>query len=119
VAVIAEVLGREVRYVELGRDEMTARRREQGYSENNDIDFFLPMRTRPPKAARRTALPTAEAVTGRPGTDLRPGGTGERGGLRRLTPFGDTPVPDAAERSPHIPVTKPSTSGSAAVSGQR
>ncbi|SFP04459.1 Uncharacterized conserved protein YbjT, contains NAD(P)-binding and DUF2867 domains [Amycolatopsis arida] len=66
VRVIGEVLGREVRFVELGRDEMVARWREQGYSAD-DIEFFLAMRTNPPEAGY-TVLPTVEEVTGRPAT---------------------------------------------------
>ncbi|MEV7289280.1 NmrA family NAD(P)-binding protein [Streptomyces sp. NPDC093252] len=65
VAAIAEVLGREVRFVELSRDEMVARWREQGYGDD-DLEFFLMMRTNPPEAGR-TALPTVTEVTGRPG----------------------------------------------------
>ncbi|MFD7550076.1 NmrA family NAD(P)-binding protein [Streptomyces sp. NPDC059816] len=64
VRVISEVLGRDVRYVELSRDEIVTGWREQGFSEE-DIAFFVMMRTRPP-AAGRTALPTVEEVTGRP-----------------------------------------------------
>ncbi|MFD3735181.1 NmrA family NAD(P)-binding protein [Streptomyces sp. NPDC058632] len=65
VAVISEVLGREVRFVELSRDEMIARWREQGYGDD-DLEFFLTMRTNPPEAGR-TVLPTVADVTGRPG----------------------------------------------------
>ncbi|WP_049567395.1 SDR family oxidoreductase [Nonomuraea sp. SBT364] len=64
VRVIGEVLGREVRFVELGRDEMVARWRAEGYSDD-DVAFFLMMRTDPP-AAGYTVLPTVEEVTGRP-----------------------------------------------------
>ncbi|MEW2400566.1 NmrA family NAD(P)-binding protein [Streptomyces sp. NPDC046862] len=65
VAVISEVLGRDVRFVELSRDEMIARWREQGYGDD-DLEFFLMMRTNPPEAGR-TVLPTVSEVTGRPG----------------------------------------------------
>ncbi|MFJ5261830.1 NmrA family NAD(P)-binding protein [Streptomyces sp. NPDC088387] len=63
-AVLADVLGRDVRFVELGRDEMIARWRAEGYSDD-DIDFFVMVRTNPPEAGR-TVLPTVEQVTGRP-----------------------------------------------------
>jgi uncharacterized protein YbjT (DUF2867 family) len=64
VAVIASVLGRDVRFVELTRDEAVRRWREQGFSEE-DVEFFVLMRTDPPEAGR-TPLPTVEEVTGRP-----------------------------------------------------
>ncbi|SHF87227.1 SDR family oxidoreductase [Streptoalloteichus hindustanus] len=64
VRVIGEVLGREVRYVELSRDEIVARWRAQGFSDE-DVEFFLMMRTNPPEAGY-TVLPTVEEVTGRP-----------------------------------------------------
>ncbi|MFE2044040.1 NmrA family NAD(P)-binding protein [Streptomyces sp. NPDC059477] len=64
VAVIAEVLGRDVRFVELSPDEMVARWRAQGFGDD-DIGFFLAMRTDPPLAGR-TVLPTVAEVTGRP-----------------------------------------------------
>ncbi|WP_338785131.1 NAD(P)H-binding protein [Streptomyces sp. DG1A-41] len=64
VRVIAEVLGREVRYVELSQDEIVGQWREQGYSDG-DIEFFVTMRTNPPEAGY-TVLPTVEKVTGKP-----------------------------------------------------
>ncbi|WP_336215584.1 NmrA family NAD(P)-binding protein [Nonomuraea sp. LPB2021202275-12-8] len=64
VRTIAEVLGREVRYVELSRDEIVEEWRRAGYSDA-DVEFFLTMRTDPP-AAGYTVLPTVEEVTGRP-----------------------------------------------------
>ncbi|MCZ9353808.1 NAD(P)H-binding protein [Streptomyces mutabilis] len=64
VAVLSEVLGREIRFMELSKDEMIAAWREQGYSDQ-DIEFFVMMRTDPPEAGR-TVLPTVEQVTGRP-----------------------------------------------------
>lgn len=64
VRVIAEVLGREVRYVELSRDEVVAQWRAAGFTEP-DIEFFLAMRTNPPEAGY-TVLPTVPEVTGRP-----------------------------------------------------
>jgi uncharacterized protein YbjT (DUF2867 family) len=69
VAVIAEVLGREVRFEELSRDEVVAQWRAQGYGAD-DIAFFLTMRTDPP-AAGYTVLPTVERVTGRPARTFR------------------------------------------------
>lgn len=64
VAVIAEVLGRDVTFVELSRAEIVAQWREQGFSDS-DIEFFVTMRTDPPEAGY-TPLPTVEEVTGRP-----------------------------------------------------
>lgn len=64
VRVIGEVLGREVRYVELSTDEVVAGWREAGFGAD-DIAFFLAMRTNPPEAGY-TVLPTVEKVTGRP-----------------------------------------------------
>jgi uncharacterized protein YbjT (DUF2867 family) len=64
VRVIAEVLGREVRFVELSTEEIVAQWRGEGYGED-DIGFFLTMRTDPPEAGY-TVLPTVEKVTGRP-----------------------------------------------------
>ncbi|MFI0504581.1 hypothetical protein ACH3WN_17360 [Streptomyces albogriseolus] len=64
VRVLAEVLGREVRYAELSRDEIVARWRREGYSDE-DVAFLLTMRTDPPEAGY-TVLPTVEKVTGRP-----------------------------------------------------
>ncbi|UCM90916.1 NmrA family NAD(P)-binding protein [Streptomyces marincola] len=64
VRTIAGVLGREVAYVELSREEIVARWRQEGYAES-DIAFFLAMRTDPPPAGY-TVRPTVERVTGRP-----------------------------------------------------
>ncbi len=64
VRTIAEVLGREVRYVEQTREEAVVQWRGAGYSDE-DIAFFLAMRTDPPEAGY-TVLPTVERVTGRP-----------------------------------------------------
>ncbi|APU16492.1 NAD(P)H-binding protein [Actinoalloteichus fjordicus] len=64
VRIIGEVLRREVRYVELSREEVVAEWRQSGYSDS-DVEFFLAMRTETP-AAGRTVLPTVEQVTGRP-----------------------------------------------------
>ncbi|TDQ45532.1 NAD(P)H-binding protein [Actinorugispora endophytica] len=64
VRVIGEVLGRDVRYVELDRSEAVADWRRAGYSDE-DVEFFLAMRTDPPEAGY-TVLPTVERVTGRP-----------------------------------------------------
>ncbi|WP_430782667.1 hypothetical protein [Actinoplanes sp. G11-F43] len=69
VAIIAAVLGREVRFVELSRDEVVAGWRADGYGPE-DIEFFLAMRTDPP-AAGYTVLPTVEDVLGRPARTLR------------------------------------------------
>ncbi len=64
VHVIGTVLGREVRYVELTRDEVVEEWRGSGYSDE-DVEFFLTMRTNPPEAGY-TVLPTVEKVTGKP-----------------------------------------------------
>lgn len=64
VRVISEVLDREVRYVELSREEMVEHWHGQGFGDS-DVAFFLQMRTDPP-AAGYTVLPTVEKVTGRP-----------------------------------------------------
>ncbi|WP_440072194.1 SDR family oxidoreductase [Streptosporangium sp. OZ121] len=64
VRVIGDVLGREVRYIELTRDEVVAEWRRTGYSDE-DVEFFLTMRTNPPEAGY-TVLPTVEKVTGKP-----------------------------------------------------
>ncbi|WP_158883450.1 NmrA family NAD(P)-binding protein [Amycolatopsis anabasis] len=64
VRTIGAVLGREVRFVELTTDEITAQWRRTGYSDD-DIEFFLAMRTDPPEAGY-TVLPTVEQVTGKP-----------------------------------------------------
>ncbi|SHN75346.1 SDR family oxidoreductase [Cryptosporangium aurantiacum] len=64
VRILAEVLDREIRFVELSRDEVVAQWREQGFGAD-DIEFFLTMRTDPP-AAGYTVLPTVEEVTGVP-----------------------------------------------------
>ncbi len=64
VRVISEVLGRQVRFVELSRDEVIAEWRQAGFSDA-DIEFFIQMRTDPPEVGY-TVLPTVEKVTGRP-----------------------------------------------------
>ncbi|MFT7837983.1 NAD(P)H-binding protein [Saccharothrix sp. BKS2] len=64
VAVLAGVLGRDVRFVELTRDQVVRRWRDQGFSED-DIEFFVMVRTNPPEAGC-TPLPTVQEVTGRP-----------------------------------------------------
>ncbi len=64
VRVIGETLGREVRYIELSRDEIVAQWRASGHSDE-DVEFFLHMRTNPPEAGY-TVLPTVREVTGRP-----------------------------------------------------
>ncbi|MGH3930179.1 MAG: hydroxylase, partial [Pseudonocardiaceae bacterium] len=56
-------LGREVRYVELTKDEIVMQWRQTGYSAE-DIEFFLAMRTNPPEAGY-TVLPTVQKVTGK------------------------------------------------------
>lgn len=64
VRILAGVLGRDLRLLELTRDEVVAAWRRDGYSDD-DIAFFLAMRTDPP-AAGYTVLPTVEAITRRP-----------------------------------------------------
>ncbi|MEV0347880.1 NAD(P)H-binding protein [Nonomuraea sp. NPDC050680] len=64
VRTISDVLGRDVGYIELTKDEIVAQWRQTGYTDE-DIEFFLTMRTNPPQAGY-TVLPTVEEVTGRP-----------------------------------------------------
>lgn len=64
VRVLSEVLGREVAFVELSQDEIVARWRQQGFSDE-DIEFFVMVRTNPPEAGY-TVLPTVQEVTGQP-----------------------------------------------------
>ncbi len=64
VRILSRVLGREVELVEVARDEVLAEWRASGYSEE-DVEFFLRMRTDPPEAGYRV-LPTVEDVTGVP-----------------------------------------------------
>ena len=64
VRVLSETLDREVKFVELTRDEIVTRWRQQGFSDE-DIEFFVMMRTNPP-AAGYTVLPTIQDVTGQP-----------------------------------------------------
>ncbi|HEX6347497.1 SDR family oxidoreductase [Umezawaea sp.] len=64
VRIIADVLGREVELVELSRDEVVAGWRGSGFAEE-EVEFFLRMRTDPPEAGYRV-LPTVEEVTGVP-----------------------------------------------------
>ncbi|MBG0562651.1 SDR family oxidoreductase [Actinoplanes aureus] len=67
--IIGEALGREIRFVELSRDEVVAHWRAEGFGAE-DIEFFLAMRTDPPEAGY-TVLPTVEEVTGRPARTYR------------------------------------------------
>jgi hypothetical protein len=64
VHTISNVLRRDVRYIGLTKDEIVAEWRQTGYSDE-DIEFFLAMRTKPPEAGY-TVLPTVEKVTGKP-----------------------------------------------------
>ena len=64
VRTIADVLGREIRYVELTTDEVVAQWRREGHSAD-DLEFFLAMRTVPPEVGRKV-LPTVEQVIGAP-----------------------------------------------------
>ncbi|MFD4006064.1 NmrA family NAD(P)-binding protein [Streptomyces rubiginosohelvolus] len=64
VRAISEALGREVKYVELSQDEIVAEWRQTGYSDE-DVEFFLTMRTNPPEAGC-TVQDTVERVTGKP-----------------------------------------------------
>ncbi|QVQ50761.1 NAD(P)H-binding protein [Spiractinospora alimapuensis] len=68
VDILAAGLGRNIRYVELSTEEVTAQWRESGFSEE-DVEFFLQMRTDPPEAGY-TVQPTVEKVTGRPARSL-------------------------------------------------
>jgi uncharacterized protein YbjT (DUF2867 family) len=64
VQTISTVLGREIRYVELSKDEVVRQWQQSGYGAE-DIEFFLAMRTNPPEAGY-TVLPTVRQVTGSP-----------------------------------------------------
>ncbi len=64
VRTISEVLGRDIKFIELTQDEIVAVWRESGFSEE-DVEFFLLMRTNPPEAGY-TVLPTVQEVTGKP-----------------------------------------------------
>ncbi|GII95934.1 SDR family oxidoreductase [Sinosporangium siamense] len=64
VSTIAEALGREVRFIERTQEEVVAEWRQIGYSDE-DVEFFLTMRTNTPELGY-TVLPTVEEVTGRP-----------------------------------------------------
>ncbi|WP_018216016.1 MULTISPECIES: NAD(P)H-binding protein [Salinispora] len=64
VKVISEVLGRDIKFIELSRDEIVSQWREQGFGDE-DVEFFLTMRTNPPEAGY-TVLPTVQEVTGKP-----------------------------------------------------
>jgi uncharacterized protein YbjT (DUF2867 family) len=68
VQVISETLGREVRFVELTRDEVVAGWRAAGFSDE-EVEYFLMVRTAPPEAGR-TVQPTVPDVTGRPARSL-------------------------------------------------
>ncbi|GAA4531441.1 NmrA family NAD(P)-binding protein [Nonomuraea ferruginea] len=69
VRVLGEVLGREIRFVELSREQITAEWRRQGYSEE-DVAFFLTVCADTPEVGR-TVRPTVEQVTGRPPRTFR------------------------------------------------
>ncbi|MFC4564533.1 NmrA family NAD(P)-binding protein [Nocardiopsis mangrovi] len=62
--IIGEVLGRDVRYAELPRDEAVAGWEQAGFT-SEDIAFFLAVRVDPHEVAY-TVLPTVEEVTGAP-----------------------------------------------------
>jgi hypothetical protein len=56
------VLGRELTFVELGRDDMITRWRGEGYDDAS-IEFFLTMSENPPVEGR-TVSTTVQDVTG-------------------------------------------------------
>jgi uncharacterized protein YbjT (DUF2867 family) len=64
IQTISTVLGREIRYVELSKDEVVRQWQQSGFGAD-DIEFFLAMRTNPPEAGY-TVLPTVRQVTGKP-----------------------------------------------------
>jgi uncharacterized protein YbjT (DUF2867 family) len=64
VKTISDVLGREIQYVELAKDEVVRQWQQSGFGAD-DIEFFLAMRTNPPEAGY-TVQPTVEQVTGQP-----------------------------------------------------
>ncbi|MCP2333238.1 hypothetical protein [Actinoalloteichus caeruleus] len=64
VRTISDVLGREIRYVEQTREEAVAGWRAAGFTQEH-IEFFLEMRTNPPRQGA-VPQPTVEEVTGHP-----------------------------------------------------
>lgn len=64
VRILSEVLGRDIKYVELSRDEAVQRWRGFGYADEF-IAFFLDLMDNPVEEAR-TPQPTVEDVTGKP-----------------------------------------------------
>lgn len=68
VRTISEVIGEEIRFIELTEEEARQNWQSQGYDEAS-IDFFVEMGKNPPKVGH-TVLPTVEQVTGRPARTL-------------------------------------------------
>jgi uncharacterized protein YbjT (DUF2867 family) len=64
VRLLGAAIGRELTFIPLTQEEIAAQWRGEGYPEE-DIEFFIAMRTDPPEAGY-TVLPTVEEVTGRP-----------------------------------------------------
>lgn len=68
ISIIAEVIGQDVRFVELSRDEQVAAWRAAGFGEE-EVEFFLAMSTDPPIGG--AALPTVAEITGVPPRTFR------------------------------------------------
>ncbi|MEO3786776.1 NAD(P)H-binding protein [Actinocorallia sp. B10E7] len=64
VRVLGRVLGRDLRYVELTKEQAKERMRAAGHAEQV-VDFVIGWHADPPPAGR-TVVPTVEQVTGRP-----------------------------------------------------
>ncbi|PYI57367.1 SDR family oxidoreductase [Paenibacillus flagellatus] len=64
VNMIAEAIGKEIRFEEWTEEQARSRWKEQGYGEA-DIEFFVAMGKNPPEIGY-SVLPTVERVTGRP-----------------------------------------------------
>lgn len=62
--ILGKAIGRTLRFVELTQEEMTAKWRGQGYTDD-DLEFFLAMLNDPPIPGD-VVLPTVGAVTGKP-----------------------------------------------------
>ena len=62
--ILGKAIGRTLRFVELTQEEMTAKWRSQGYTDD-DLEFFLAMLNDPPIPGD-VVLPTVGEVTGKP-----------------------------------------------------
>lgn len=64
IAIIGQVIGRDIQLIELTEEQARERWQAEGYS-NDDIEFFVWMQSNPPSEAY-TVLDTVERVTGKP-----------------------------------------------------